>query len=297
MADAHTGGPCGEGAPHDGFPAQELHRPVELADLLDGEELPIARLLDTAHRHDVLVGTFTDEELLLCGENPDAEPHRHWMPRLHARTADERAVALRAAVRVLDARGVLLDDDSDQPQLGQPQATLAARLRDPTTIVTWRVDVRADPPVTVLGGAFVGADQLVLHDDIEAAEGLHALVARPVEREAVWLAALLDPQGCATVTSDPTVAEGADVATLRAQVADLAGTAVSSTVLAVAAQSPRGSTERAATAYGAANGLWLFQGRSAADGTDEFAMLQRLGDADLLAATHALLGTENARRP
>ncbi len=267
-----------------------LHRPVPLDPSPSGDEVPAARLASTAREHDIVVGTFTDEELVVCGDDPDSSGDRHWTPYLHGLAEAEVEVAKMACVRLLRSRALLDFDGDGNPVFGQPHATLGWAIERATALVTWRTDVRDG--TSALGGAFVLPHQLALHDDISPDAGLHELVLRPQDREGAWLAALLDPTGCATVTDAPRTA--ATVEELAPRVAELAQGARSSTVMAVAATAG-GGQEQAVTTYGADDGLWLFQGRR---GQQPGAILQRLEDEDVLAVAGQLLSlADDTPRP
>ncbi len=125
---------------------------------------------------------------------------------------------------------------------------------------------------------------LALHDDISAEPGFHELVLRPQHREVAWLAAMLDPTSCSTATFVPETA--ATVEELTPRVADLARRARSTTVMAAAGVTTSGGEEQAVTAYGTGDGLWLFQGRR---GTEAEAILQRLGDTEIVGVAEQLL--------
>ncbi|MBW3645430.1 MAG: hypothetical protein KY441_08005 [Actinobacteria bacterium] len=258
-----------------------LHRPVPLDPSLSGDEVPAAQLASTAREHDIVVGTFTDEELVVCGDDPDSSGDRHWTPYLSGLAPAKAEAAKLTCVRLLQSRALLHFDDEGSPVFGQPHATLAWAIARAAALVTWRTDVRDD--TSALGGAFVLPHGLVLHDDISPDAGLHEMVLRPQDREGAWLAALLDPTGCATVTDAPQTA--ATVEELAPRVAELAQGARSSTVMAVTA-SAGGGQEQAVTTYGADDGVWLFQGRR---GQQPGAILHRLEDVDILAVARQLL--------
>ncbi len=263
-------------------PDPDLHYPVPLDLSLSHKDLSKGRLVDVARRHDIVVGTFTDEEMVLCGDDADSEGDPHWTPHLHRMAADEVDVAKRACIRLLLSRALLAFGDDGAPVFQQPHATLVWAVGQASALVTWRTDVRDEG--TAVGGTFVLPHGLALHDDISAEPGLHELVLRPQHREAAWLAAMLDPTSCSTATFDPEVA--ATVEELAPRVAELAGRARSSTVMAAAGVTADGGEEQAVTAYGTGDGLWLFQGRR---GTEAGAVLQRLGNREILAAAAQLL--------
>ena len=261
----------------------DLYDPVPLLDLsLTSRDLDKGRLAVTARRHDIVAGTFTDEEMVLCGDDPDSTGDPHWTPHLSALAAEEADIAKQACVRLLLSRGLLFFGDDGNPVFEQPHATLVWAVQQASALVTWRTDVRDEGGA--VGGTFVLPHGLALHDDISSQPGLHQLVLRPQEREAAWLAATLDPTGCSAATFPPEVA--ASVEELTARVAELALRARSSTVMAAAGVTAGGGEEQAVTAYGAADGLWLFQGRK---GDQAGALLQRLGDEEILAAARQLL--------
>ncbi len=271
---------------------RSLYRPVRL-EFFSGVEVSGSRLASMARRHDLVMGTFTDEEMVVCGDRLDSSGDPHWTPYLHRLTEAEGEVAQVACVRLLESRAVAEFDDEGNPALAQPHVTLGWAIAQATALVTWRVDVRDD--TSVVGGAFVLPHGLVLHDDISPEPGFHEVVLRSHEREAAWLAALLDPTDCAVLTDVPETA--ATVDELAPRVAELAKRARSSTVMA-AATTAGGGLEQAVTAYGADDGLWLFQGRR---GPDAGASLQRLGDDDILAVARRLIaladGTPRPRWP
>ena len=261
----------------------DLYDPVPLLDLsLTSRDLDKGHLADTARRHDIVAGTFTDEEMVLCGDDPDSTGDFHWTPHLSALAAEEADIAKQACVRLLLSRGQLSFGDDGGPVFEQPHATLVWAIRQASALVTWRTDVVDEG--TAIGGAFVVPHGLALHDDISAEPGLHEIVLRTQERQAAWLAAMLDPTGCSTTTFAPEVA--ATVEELAPRVAGLARQARSTTVMAAAGVTAGGGEEQAVTAYGAADGLWLFQGRK---GDQAGALLQRLGDEEILAAARQLL--------
>ncbi|MGH3665512.1 MAG: hypothetical protein ACRDU8_05395, partial [Egibacteraceae bacterium] len=217
------------------------------------------------------------------GQDPDAEPDAHWMPFLRRQSPAAVDVAKRTAIRWLEARALMtFTDDADAPVLGQPLASLAHVLHTAAALVTWRADVRDEP--TAVGGAFVLPADVVLHDDIDGDAGLHTLVFRSLHREGAWVAALLDPDGCARSTQPPVLAP--NVGALRPDPEGLARQAYSSSVVATAAHAPGGDVEQAVTTYGTDDGLWLLQGRV---GRQREASLQRLGGEDVLAVARHLL--------
>ena len=260
----------------------DLYEPVPLDISLTSNDLSSGRLVATARNHDVVIGTFTDEEMVLCGDDPDSRGDPHWTPHLQRWSADEAEIAKLACVRLLLSRGLLAFGDDGGPVFEQPHATLAWAVQQASALVTWRTDVDDGPPA--VGGTFVLPDGLVLHDDISAEPGFHELVVRPEDREAAWLAALLDPTGCSSATLAPEVA--ASVEELSPRLAELAARARSTTVMAAAGVTAGGGEEQAVTAYGADDGLWLFQGRR---GSGAGALLQRVGDEEILAAARQLL--------
>ena len=263
-------------------PQPDLHHPTSLDLALTSKDLSKGRLVDTARRHDIVVGTFTDEELVLCGDDADSTGDPHWTPHLNGLAADEIDIAKQACIRLLLSRGLLFFGDDGNPVFEQPHATLVWAVQQASALVTWRTDVRDEG--TALGGTFVLPHGLALHDDISAEPGFHQVVLRPPEREVAWLAAMLDPPGCSTAFFPPVVA--ASVEELAPSVAELALRARSSTVMAAAGVTAGGGEEQAVTAYGADDGLWLFQGRR---GREPGALLQRLGDEEILAAARQLL--------
>jgi hypothetical protein len=53
-------------------PKPELTDPVPLDLSLTSTDLDKGHVVDTARRQDVVMGTFTDEELILCGDDADS---------------------------------------------------------------------------------------------------------------------------------------------------------------------------------------------------------------------------------
>ncbi len=182
----------------------DLHRPAPLDLSLTSTDLAKGRLAEVARAHDIVVGTFTDEEVVLCGDDPDSTGDPHWTAHLSALAAEEADIAKQACVRLLLSRGQLSFGDDGGPVFEQPHATLVWAVQQASALVTWRTDVVDEG--TAIGGAFVVPHGLALHDDISAESGLHEMVLRTQERQAAWLAAMLDPTGRSTTTVAPEVA-------------------------------------------------------------------------------------------
>ncbi len=256
-------------------------RPTTLPELLDRHgELAPGRLERAARDHDVVLGELTDEELLLCGRDPDAEPDSHWTPHLHRLDAPARAVALHTTERLLVSHGLLEITPDGGAAFGPPHSLVLQLLADAVAALTWRYTAGEERGA---GGAFLLPGGLALHDDIDEHNGQHGLVVRTADREAAYVAAALDAGGRCGTTGEPQVA--ATVEQLRPTPDELAARAVSSAAVARVARTPDGGVEQAVTSYGVAEGLWLLQGRR---GPEPVATLQLVSDADLLALARAL---------
>lgn len=255
---------------------------IDVRDLLDAHgALPMARLVVAARASDVEVGTVTDEVLLVCGGDATAAPRPHWHPRLARRSPGEVEDARTAAVRGLVARG-LVDRDGEHLTLRQPLATLSWALGSATRAVTWGVELAGEPAST--GSALALPGGLALHDDIDRARGLHDLVLRPADDEAVRLAAIADPAGCSRRTDEPALHAGVD--DLEGHVRAIPGRHRSRALLAAVAATVDDPAARAVTAVGTTEGLWLLQARG---GVDAAIVVQQVGPDDLLAVTEGLL--------
>jgi len=260
-----------------------LTDPVGVEELLDGrDELAVQELARTARDRDIVLGEFVDEELLLCGKDPDALPDRHWTPRQHGYEVAQRAAAREAVLLLLESHGFLEPaSDSGDPALVPPHSILAQALESAVAALTWRADVRKEG--TAVGGAFLLPGGLALHDDIDEVTGQHMLVIRTQSREAVHVAGLLDPATTTATTRPPVVA--ASVEELRPRPDELLAGAVTSSIVVRVARTPGGGQEQAVTTYGTDEGLWVLQGRK---GPEPVASLQLVGDDDLLALARAL---------
>ena len=258
-------------------------------DLLDEQdELSLARLIDACQREDVELAVVPDEVLLLCGQNPDADPQSFWQPWLRRDDVDT-TVARATALRYLATRGLVDVEDLEHADgelpfvLRQPLVTLQWALGATTGLLTYEIET-FDEPSPEVGGAFVLPDDLVLHDHQDADHGLHRLVFRDLEVELAWLAGFLDPAGCAGSADEPVVAATAQE--LRARVGDLPGEHRSRTMMASAGWVEGVEGELAVTTFGTTEGLWVLQARG---GPEPVASLQRLGDAEILDVAATLL--------
>lgn len=263
-----------------------LTDPVGVEELLDGRaELAVRDLARTARDHDVVLGEFVDEELLLCGKDPDALPDPHWTPRQQRYSEEGRAAAREAVLLLLECHG-FLDPATEPgaPALVPPHSIVAQSYDGAIAALTWRVDVRGEG--TAVGGAFLLPGDLALHDDIDEATGQHILVIRTREREAVHVAGMLDPTSATQQTRQPIVATTAE--DLRPRPEDLLAAARTSSLLARVARVPGGGEEQAVTTYGTDDGLWVLQGRS---GPEPVAVLQLVDDRDLVALAERLTAT------
>jgi len=263
-----------------------LTDPVSIEELLDGrQELGVRALADAARDHDVVLGEFVDEELLLCGADPDAAPDRHWTPRQHAYSEPQRTAAREAVLLLLESHGFVEPGNGSQaPALLPPHSIVAQAFSGAIAALTWRVDVRGEG--TAVGGAFLLPGDLALHDDIDEATGQHVLVIRPRTREAVHVAGMLDPSTTTRATLPPVVA--ATVDQLRPRPDDLLASAATSSLVARVARAPGGGEEQAVTTYGTGDGLWVLQGRR---GPEPVAVLQQVSDDDLVALAQRLTAT------
>lgn len=263
----------------------EVTDPVPLWEVLgDGAEIRFEALIRVTRKHDVVLGELIDEEMLLCGEDPDParEPDPHWMPHLARKDARDRGVAVETTVRHLESLGVLeLQEVEGDFDLLPPHSLVSHALHSAVAVVTWRLRVRDEGDNS--GAALLLPDGLVLHDEIDGEMGQHQLVLRSAGREAAHLAAWMDPRAASRTTEPPVVASAPDQ--LHPSPEELARRARTSTVVARVARTPDGGMEQAVTAYGTDEGLWLLQGRS---GPDPVATLQLVSDADLLALTQRL---------
>lgn len=263
--------------------------PVPLHEVLgDRDQIRIGRLISVAKRRDIVIGEHLDEELLLCGEDPDPEkePDPHWMPHLARMDARARSVAIETTARHLESLGAVeLGQNPGEVFLLPPHSLIAHALRSAVAALTWRVQSRGEADAS--GSALLMPGGLVLHDDIDRDMGQHVLVLRSSEREAAHLAGWIDPKGMTKQTEPPIVA--ATPEELRPSPDELAGRARTSTVVGRVARTAEGGTEQAVTAYGTDEGLWLLQGRK---GAEPVATLQLVSDADLLALTQRLTSLE-----
>lgn len=273
------------------LPGSVLHKPVDLDELLDDDgTLPWARLVGTCQRRDVVYGLATDEEMLLCGQDPDTEPDRHWQPWVSRLDPQAREVALGTTYRMLTATGHLDDEEGREiPAWAPPHSVLAYALAETLGLVTWRVQL-ADAGWTS-GGAFLLPWDVVLHDDIDADDGFHQLALRSQPREAAWVAGALDPDSSAISTEPPVVVR--DPQQLRPSPSELAEQARSVTVLARTVSVGGRETERLLTSYGTADGLWLLQDATV---PEPVFSLQLLGRADVLALAAQLTDPSSDRR-
>lgn len=259
--------------------------PVPLYEVLgDREQIRIGRLIKIAKRHDIVIGEHLDEELLLCGEDPDPEeePDPHWMPYLARMDAPSRIVAVETTARHLDSLGAVeLGDTPGEVYLLPPHSLIAHAFRSAVAAVTWRVQSRGEADAS--GSALLMPGGLVLHDDIDRDMGQHVLVLRSAEREASHVASWIDPKATTRQTEPAIVAASPEE--LQPSPSELAARARTSTIVARVARTPGGGTESAVTAYGTDEGLWLLQGRK---GAEPVATLQLVGEADLFALTKRL---------
>lgn len=257
--------------------------PVGLDEVVNGRgEVRIGQLVKVARRRDILIGELIDEELLLCGKDPDADPDQHWMPHLARMEARDREVAVRTTVRHLVSLGALeLGEADGDYELLPPHSLISHAFNSAVAAVTWRMQIRDEGETA--GAALLLPGGLVLHDEINIGMGQHLLVFRSAEREAGHLAAWMDPRSTTRRTEEPVVAASPEE--LRPSTNELAARARTSAIVARVARTPEGGTEQAVTAYGTDEGLWLLQGRT---GPDPVATLQLVGDADLLALTQRL---------
>lgn len=259
--------------------------PIGLHELLGkGGQLRRRDLIRAVQDHDVLVGEYLDEELMLCGNDPNAEPDRHWMPYLSRQDAHDRQVAVETTARHLESLGSLeLGKSEGDYELAPPHSLIAHALAEAGAAVTWRMMVRGEDDGGRASGALLLPDGVVLHDDIDDGGGQHVLVFRSAEREARHVAVWMDARSACRETEQPIVASR--VADLRPSPDELAARARSSTVVARVARTPQGGIAQAVTAYGTDEGLWLLQGH---DGPEPIVSLQLVSDADLLALTRRL---------
>lgn len=241
----------------------------------------LSDLAGVAATSDIVLGEFTDEELLICGRGPDAEPDAHWMPYLSGLDAGHRGVALDTAARLLTARGELVMEGEGY-ELDGVLGLLGRLAASAVGALTVRLDQR--DVGTGTAGVVLLPHGLALHDDIDADPGLHVMVLRTRERESAYVAALLDPLSCCGETAPPIVAERA--ADLDPHPDELAAVARSATLLHRVSEVAGGHVELAVTSYGTDEALWLLQGRT---GPEPVATLQRSSEADLHELARQLL--------
>lgn len=264
--------------------------PTLIDELYDADdELPLDRLLAACAREDVELAVLTDEALLLSGSDPDADPDPFWQPWLSRADVDVD-VARATALRFLLTRGfVEVDRMPAAPggeasfRLWQPLRTLQWALAATRGLVTYRWEAHDDPTPEV-GGAFVLPHELVLHDHQDVDEGLHRLVFRSLQVEVAWIAAMLDPYGCASSGEEPVVAR--TVEELQPHIDALPGAPRTRSVVAATGRIEGVDAEQALTTFGTTAGLWALQARS---GPEPVATLQRLGEDELADAAGALL--------
>lgn len=273
------------------LPGSMFHEPVDLDELLDDDgTLQWAHLVGTCQRRDVVYGLATDEEMLLCGQDPEAEPDRHWQPWMARLGPAAREVALGVTYRMLTATGHLEDEEGVAvPSWAPPHGVLAHALDETLGLVTWRIEFADDGSTS--GGAFLLPWGLALHDDIDADDGFHQLALRSQSREAAWIAGALDPDGSAIGTEPPVVVR--DPQQLRPSPSELAEQARSVTVLARTVSVGGRETERLLTSYGTADGLWLLQDATV---PEPVFSLQLLSRADILALAAQLADPSSDRR-
>lgn len=137
---------------------ENLFDPVDLDLSLSVDQVSRGRLVATARKHDIVVGTFTDEELILCGDDPDSTGDPHWTPYVDRLSDAEVDIASRACIRQLLARGLLSFDEAGSPTFEQPHATLEWPIQQASALVTWRSNMR-NASITVAGvGGVAGGD-------------------------------------------------------------------------------------------------------------------------------------------
>lgn len=264
--------------------------PTLIDELYDADdELPLERLLSACAGQDVELAVLTDEALLLCGHDPDADPDPFWQPWLSRDDVDVE-VARATALRFLLTRGFVELEESPSAageeagfRLLQPLRTLQWALATTRGLVTYRWEATDGQPPEV-GGAFVLPHELVLHDHQDVAQGLHRLVFRALEVEVAWVAAMLDPQGCAAGGGEPVVAR--TIEELQPRIDALPGEHRTRSVVAATGRIEGVDAEQALTTFGTTAGLWALQARG---GPEPVATLQRLDEEDLADAAGTLL--------
>jgi hypothetical protein len=264
--------------------------PTLIDELFDADdELPLERLLSACADQDVELAVLTDEALLLCGHDPDADPDPFWQPWL-SRDGVDGEVARSTALRFFLTRGFVeletspaVAGDEAGFRLLQPLRTLQWALAATRGLVTYRWEA-TDERAPEVGGAFVLPHELVLHDHQDPTQGLHRLVFRNLQVEVAWVAAMLDPLGCATSGDEPVVAR--TIEELQPRIDAIPGEHRTRSVVAATGRIDGVDAEQALTTFGTTAGLWASQARG---GPEPVATLQRLGEEEVADAAGTLL--------
>ena len=233
-----------------------LTRPVDLSTLADRSgAVDWGRLAALAAGSDVVVGEVLDEELVLCrglAGFPE-EPDPHWTPYLWPLSPSLRALSTRTVER-LDVAHEVIEYPEDAPEEVECNPLLGAVIHAFERAVaqlTWHHSPGEQGGWA--GAALVLGDRIALHDDFDTESGQHVLVFRSLDREAIYVAGGLDPDGRAGDGRSP--APGSP--TSEPDLQRLTAAAVTHTTLHRGPVWRSASPELTVRAFGTDDGLWL----------------------------------------
>lgn len=239
-------------------------------------------LASAAREADVDAGILTDEEVHLIGPDPMAPPDGFIdAPRLAELPAHDQEVALEAVRLLLEARGDVIHDPSEDLDRAVGAHAVISEVRNaPQAVVSVRVDVRGEG--TRRAAIYRALPDLFLVEEVHDA-GLHHFAFRSPPRTAAWLASAVDPFARAARTTAPDRSSDVDASEARSQ--RLAAASETSALVYSASHDP--DDARSFTCYSGQDGVHvLFGWRSAEAGQ---VMVQELGPGDLVAFCAAFL--------
>ena len=235
-----------------------LTRPVDLSALADRSgAVDWGRLAAFAAGSDVVVGEVLDEELVLCrglAGFPE-EPDPHWTPYLWPLSPSLRALSTRTVER-LDVAHEVIEYPEDAPEMVECNPLLGGVIHafeQAVTQLTWHHGPGEQGGWA--GAALVLDGGVALHDDVDTESGQHVLVFRSLDREAVYVAGALDPDGRAGDGRSPSPGSPTSEPDLQR----LTASAVTHTTLQRGPVWRSASPELTVRAFGAVDGLWLLE--------------------------------------
>jgi hypothetical protein len=237
-----------------------LYDPIWLDTLADRTgAVRLDRLADLVADHDVVVGELLDEELRMVGSGPPPDPDLHWTPRLAQLDVRGRETATEVALRHAVAFGLIEDLDGGAGEVSPLLTVPSDEFTGAIAQLTWTHRCGDDDPAHE--AMLLRPDGTVLHDEIDAGDGLHLLAFRSAERARAVVSAVLDVRPDADdVNPHPDAGQphpdGA---------AAVAAGSVASCHLARAAVWDTADPARAVTTHATADGgLWLIDQRDPA---------------------------------